>query len=102
MREAGDVARPPKRSLTSLCVARVLVGHKPGEPVGRTRVHVFGALAHLEKVLLLPFLQGELVFEELGLKKKKRDKTNVFKKKKTLFLKWLMMQRIMSLDILCM
>lgn len=57
-----------------LCVERVLVGHKLGEPVGRTRVHKFGAFAHPEKVLLLLFLQGEFFFEELGLKKKKKKK----------------------------
>lgn len=57
-----------------LCVPRVLVGHKPGEPVGRTWVHTFSALAHPEKVLLLLFLLRKLVFEELGSKKKKKKK----------------------------
>lgn len=55
-----------------LCVERFLVGHKLGQPVGRTRVYVFGAFAHPEKVLLLLLLQGQLVLQELGLKKRKR------------------------------
>lgn len=57
-----------------LCVEGLLVGHKLGEPVGRTWVHIFGAFAHPEKVLLLLLLQGELIFQELVSEKKGRLK----------------------------
>lgn len=56
-----------------LCVQRVLVGHKLGEPVGRTWVHTFSALGHPEKVLLLLFLLRKLVLEELGVEEEEEE-----------------------------
>lgn len=57
-----------------LCVEGLLVGYKLGEPVGRTWVHIFGAFAHPEKILLVLLLQGELIFQELASEKKGRLK----------------------------